>query len=86
MPMGVTTVEKVGWGHKGKVVFGTEAAPLNPPEGARFACLYTLPGAPKVPQNMHALVSTRCGTRRAKNKGRRACDAETRHQMAQKRR
>ena len=39
-----------------------------------------------MPQNMHALVSTRCGTIRAKNKGRRACAAKTRHQMAQKRR
>jgi len=37
MSMGVTTVEKVGRVTREKVVFGTEAAPLNPPEGARFA-------------------------------------------------
>jgi len=40
----------------------------------------------KVPQNMHALVSTLCSTTRAKNEGRRACDSKTWRQMAQKRR
>ena len=69
-----------------RLSFGTEAALLDPSKGTRIAGLYTLPGAPKVPQNMHALVSRPCGTTRTKNEGRRSCAATTRHQMAQKRR
>ena len=69
-----------------KVVFGTEAATLDSPEEPLFSCLYPLPRAPKVPQNMHALVSRPRGTIRTQNEGRRATAAKTRHQLAQKRR
>jgi len=76
MSMGVLTVETIGRVTWEKVVFGTKAAPFDHPKGYLFALLYTLPAAPKEPQNMQALVSTRCGTIRAKNRGQRACAAK----------
>jgi len=55
-------------GSQGKRLSLELRMPLSIPPKELGSLDYTLPGAPKAPQNMHALVSTRCGTIRAKYK------------------
>jgi len=77
MSMGVTTVEKVGRGHKGIWLSLERRMPLSiPPED--LSSLEETESDWRVPPTR--------GTTRAKNEGRRACAARTRHQMAPKRR
>ena len=57
-------------GSRGKrLSFGTESAPLDPPGGAPPVRLYTLLGAPQVPQIMHALVVLTVWHQKGQNRG-----------------
>jgi len=86
MSMCATSVERGLDGSQGKRLSFELRLPLSIRQKELGSLHYILSLGHLRCQNMHAIVSTPSGTTRAKNEGRRACDAKTRHQMAQKRR
>jgi len=82
---GATTVGFGERDHEGNGYLLVPSLPLSiPPEELLLSDYILFSGHPRCPRTCMRSSSSRCGTRRAKTEGRRACVAKTRHQIGQK--